>query len=321
MLHLRIYLENYFEAQDDELSFVDYEGHFKNAPCNLYIIGCRPRVIIDPNYLLAKGDSVELLFKIQEDFNFKEAFGTLKLDRPIVGQLIIESDKPHSRFNLKDENGYFLHGTEYQNKKDLELKANYALRNSETTFDKKIFTDFKTLYIGESLKMHKKISPVKRLQSHSKFQKILSRCTSKYIDKEIYVFLCSFIGKVDLRAVFENDNQMENRVELVTNAIKKASFFDTDTKLITSIAEASLIDYFNTNEFNSDFIGSFGQKNHNYYKAISNYEITSLSVEIDLNKIGRIYSDTVAPNWHHGIQYDISNNYERMVFNHNIDSV
>lgn len=316
MVNLKIYLENYFEAQDDELDFVNYSNHFKDAPCNIYIIGSRPRITVDKDYLVYNNSNneIELLFKIQTGFNFLETKGKLILDREVKGSLSLETNFPNSRFNIKDDLGYFFHDTEYQSKKDLKLKASYSLRVSKTDFDKNLINDFNTLYIGQSIKMNKNLSPVKRLKSHSNFQRVLSKCVSEYVDKEIYILLCSFVGKVDLIADADNLREVGNINDFLHKLSNESSILNSNTKLLTDIVEAALIDYFDTRNFNSDFIGSFGKKTHGYFKSLSSSIVDKLIVEIDLNNLCRIYSDSIEKKKHHGIIYDIKENFKRDFF-------
>ncbi|WP_396196124.1 hypothetical protein [Flavobacterium sp.] len=315
MVDFKIFLENYFEAQDDELEFVNYSEHFIDAPCNIYIIGCRPRVTIDKDYLVHNKNEIELLFKVQNEFNFIETKGKLPLEREVKGDLMLETNFPYSRFNIKDDLGYFFHGSEYQNKKDLKLKASYSLRVSNTDFDKTLINDFKALYIGQSIKMNKKLSPIKRLKSHSNFQRILSKCVSEYVDKEIYLILCSFVGKVGLSTVPEELLKVGDIGSYLRKLNSESNELTNDTKLITDIAEAALIDYFDTRNFNSDFIGSFGKKTHSYFKTLNESIVDKLVVEIDLNNLCRIYSDSIERKKHHGIAYNIKKDFQRDFFN------
>ena len=90
MLSLRIYLKNYWETQNDELKFVNYEAHFtKTEPCNIYIVGSRPRVIIDTTYCKIVDDCIELIFKIQEGHNYRNIKGRLKLNRTTKGKVVL----------------------------------------------------------------------------------------------------------------------------------------------------------------------------------------------------------------------------------------
>ena len=311
MVDLKIYLENYYEAQFDELGFVNYNKRFKDHPCNIYIIGGRPRVIIDPDYLEYDNKKVELLFKVQDGYDYRPIKGHIPLEREVKGKLSIESDFPHSRFNLIDEAGYHFHGTEYQNKKDLKLKAGYALRISLPENEWDSVYDLEVYDIGQSLRMNKKISPVVRLKSHNKFQHVLDKCVSNYIDKEVYIILCSFVAKIGLSATGDEVRQLEDVTEFLQKAQSEGEKIKKDTKLITDLAEAALIDYFNTNEFNKDFIGSFGNKSHKYYKQIASSLIDILSVEIDLNNLCRVYSSTISPSRHHGLKFEVKNNFKR----------
>lgn len=315
MVDLKIYLENYFEAQDDELEFVNYSNHFKNSPCNIYIIGSRPRVTIDKDYLIHNNNEIELLFKVQNQFNFIETKGKLPLEREVKGNLILETTFPYSRFNIKDDLGYFFHGTEYQNKKDLKLKASYALRFSKTDFDKNLINDFNALYIGQSIKMNKTLSPIKRLKSHSKLQRVLSKCVNEYVDKEIYIILCSFVGKIGINAKYGELLEVGDISSFILKINRESKELNDNTKLLTDIAEAALIDYFDTRDFNSDFIGSFGKKNHSYYNPLYKSSVDKLIIEIDLNKLCRIYSNSIERKKHHGIIYNIKEDFHRDFFN------
>ena len=167
--------------------------------------------------------------------------------------------------------------------------------------------------------MDKKISPAIRLKKHHHLQNILSRCTTKYVDKEIYIILCSFIGRVDLRATDKQLREVGNIQDIFTKITKDTTTLNSDTKFITNVSEASLIDYFNP-EFNSDFIGTFGRKNHSYYNQIIKAQIESISVEIDLNELCRTYSDIIEPHKHHGINYNPKEDFTRTNFHHDIEN-
>lgn len=314
MLTLRIYLDKYWETQEDEFDLINFEKHFDTHPCNIYIVGSRPRVIIDPNYLDLKGNLVSLKFKVQEQYEFRECIGALTLNRSPIGNIKLESEYPYSRFILKDDIGFFFDKEQFSDNPDALLKAEYALRLSNIDADFKNLSDFKILYIGQSLKMDKKISPVIRVQNHKNIQRILRKCTTKYTDKEVYIIFCSFIHKIDLITEFENIIKLGGGTKLIEKIQSDISKLKADTKLITQIAEAALIDYFDTREFNSDFIGTFGRKTHSYYKSIKSSELERITVEIDLLTLSNIYSDKIQPKRHHGIEFLPKKDFERNVF-------
>lgn len=223
MLHYNIYLKNYWEAQEDEFRFVKYNKHFsEEEPCNIYLVGIRPRVIIDPNFFEIKGEFVSLKFKIQKEHDFNEVIGLLPLWRKVKGTVKIESEFPYSRFNVKDENGYFFdkQHSDFVNDDEIAIKALYALRYSMHKTDIN-FNDLQILYIGKSLKMDKKISPVKRINNHEKIKKILFKCTQKYLDKEVYVILCSYVKKINLMALSEEFEEYKNSGKKILDELKK----------------------------------------------------------------------------------------------------
>lgn len=312
MLHLNIYLKNYWEAQEDEFKYVNYDEHFStDEPCNIYLVGIRPRVIIDPNYIVINEKSVELKFKIQQKHDFKEVLGLLPLHREVVGEIEIESDFPYSRFNLKDKNGYFFdkEHDRFVNNNQVRVKSLYALRYSSHNSDIN-FNDLELLYIGKSLKMDTKVSPVKRIKNHEKIKNILYNCTQKYLDKEVYVILCSYVKKIDLLATSEEFAIYHNSKENIMADLKKnIEDLNATKELTTQIAEAGLIDYFNTKEFNVDFIGTFGKNTHAYYPFVKKSKLSSIVIETDLTDLCKTYSKTTEAKYYHMVKYFPKHNY------------
>lgn len=80
-------------------------------------------------------------------------------------------------------------------------------------------------------------------------------------------------------------------------------------ELTTKVTEAALIDYFDTKEFNVDFIGSFGKKTHSYYQAVEKSKFSSIIVETDLTNLCRTYSQTIEPKYRHIVKYFPKHNY------------
>ncbi len=312
MLHFNIYLKNYWETQEDEFRFVNYNKHFsEEEPCNIYLVGIRPRVIIDPNYFEIDGEFVKLKFKIQKEHNFHEVIGLLPLKREVKGIVRLESEFPYSRFNIKDENGYFFdkQHPDLVNDNEIAVKALYALRYSMHKTDMN-FNDLQILYIGKSLKMDKKISPVKRINNHEKIKKILFKCTQKYLDKEVYVILCSYVKKINLMAMTEEFAEYKNSGKKILEELRKnIEDLNATKELTTKVTEAALIDYFDTKEFNVDFIGSFGKKTHSYYQAVEKSKFSSIIVETDLTNLCRTYSQTIEPKYRHIVKYFPKHNY------------
>lgn len=315
MLHLNISLKNYWETQEDEFKYVKYENHFsEDEPCNIYLVGIRPRVIIDTNYIKVVENNVELKFKIQNGYEFDDIRALLPLPRKVKGNLVIESNQPYSRFMIRDDDGYFTYvGDDIDTSKisGIEGKAMYTLRDAK--FDSRSnFNDLELLYIGKSLRMDKKISAVKRIKNHEKIKRILFNCTQKYFDKEVYIILCSFKEKINLMAPSQHfKDYAGDEKKLLDRLRKNVADLSATRELVTQITEAMLIDYFDTKEFNSDFIGSFGKKNHTYYPFIEKAQLSSVAVEVDLTELCRTYTKTIEPKFYHMVKYFPKDNYSR----------
>ncbi len=314
MLHYSVYLENYWEAQKDEFSFVDYEKHFsEEKPCNIYLIGIRPRVRINPNYIkVIDEELIELEFKIQKEDEFEIVIGKLPTNRKINGNVKIESDYPHSRFRLKDEDGYLLNDLYFGQKiDDVNIKSFYALRNCNDQGINKEYNNLDVLYIGKSLRMDKKVSPKIRLQVHHKLQKILERCNESYIDKEVYIILCSFVNKVNMIATTEELKKIGNGNAILDKLENDNSRLKNGISLLTTVSEAALIDYFNTREYNSTFIGSFGKNTHSYYGNIKDSNISRIVLEVDLSGLCRTFNSETPAKFYHKVDYFPSDGFRK----------
>lgn len=315
MLTLKIYLKKFWESQSDELEFVNYEKHFTNSEvCNIYIVGSRPRVIIDITYCEVVDNCVDLIYKIQDGHNYKTVKGRLPLNRTIKGKVILESEFPNSRFTLKDDVGYLFDEDDFIKDSNLKIKAGYALRQSQVEEDISEYTNLNILYIGKSLKMDKTISPVERVKNHKKIQMILDKCNTTYIDKEIYIMLCAYVKKIDLISEIEDLLKIGDTNKILEKANKDLEALNATKELITQVGEAGLIDYFKP-EFNNDYIGSFGRNTHTYYKYINRANLNNIVIETDLRESGtKVYTKTISPKFHHGSEYNPKFNYERNDF-------
>ena len=250
MLKYRVFLENYWEAQFDEFNSVDYTMHFTNdKPCNIYLVGIRPRVMIIPeSFKVINKKVIKLTFAIQYDLReIEEKTLEILLPRELVGKAILKSEKPYSRFQILDDIGAVFEQLEFTRDKSTEAKAFYVLRNNLFDPDElREINDLEVVYIGQSLKMDKTISPTKRVISHKKIQQVLEKCNRKYIYEEVYILLCSFVQKVSL---FLDSHEVDlkngqNNFELLQKDSQQ--FDEKSPQFRTNVAEAALIDYFDT---------------------------------------------------------------------------
>lgn len=322
MLKYRVYLENYWEAQFDEFEHVDYTSHFtEDKPCNVYLVGVRPRVMVDPDSLEITGkDEIKLTFVIQYGLReFDEKTVTIKTHRELNGNVQIISDKPHSRFQIVDEIGSILEDDELLKNNSIEAKAFYVLRkhlsNPEEIAE---INDFEVVYIGQSLKMDKSLSSIKRLKHHQKVQKVLEKCNSKYIYEEVYIILCSFVQKVSLIALGE-EISADGGQEKLSKALADSKKLENDKAFRTNVAEAALIDYFDTREFNHDFIGTFGRKTHKYYPKLIMSSISEVSLEVDFSKLCFVYSNEIERKCYHAVSYNPHDGFRKTILDSSLN--
>lgn len=309
-------MENYWETQFDEFEYVDYSKHFtEEKPCNIYMVGIRPRVMIDPkSFEVVSPNSIKLTFIIQYDLkDFDEKEVIVKLPRELRGEASLKTSTPHSRFQIVDEIGELFVDEELHRDSKAQAKAFYVLRKNLTNPEEiaKI-NDFEVVYIGQSLKMDKTVSAKKRLGHHQKVQKVLERCNREFIYEEVYILLCSFVQKVDL--ITDSDELTEEGGQYkLQKAIEESKLLEDDKEFRTDVAEASLIDYFDTKDFNKDFIGSFGRKTHKYYKKLVLSSISEVTLEVDLSKLCYIFSNTIERKYCHSVSYNPHSGFQKII--------
>lgn len=138
----------------------------------------------------------------------------------------------------------------------------------------------KVLYVGQSFGKDGNRLAQDRLLSHSTLQKVLIDCSSKYPDKQIYVFL------LELNPVILTSMDGISKVYSVSEKDENQHFesvFNNPLKMnqIVNITEAAIIHYFKPS-YNVHFVDNFPDANHKGYTQYFDLDYHSLIVELDL---------------------------------------
>lgn len=244
---------------------------------HIYIIGQRPRASIVPRSIKFSKKNVVGTLQVQEKdslskypFKVLNHFGTSNLD--------YVSEYPYNNFSILNS------------QKEAVLKGKVSLLAPNIGFLGSDFLDLEVLYVGQSYGEKGERNAFKRLENHSKLQKIYSQALSDSPDKEIWLILCSFeyqfildIDGANKNIQFaEKDDQSHTRRVFDQNINERQHI---------NFVEAGLINYFKP-KYNEVFKNKFPLQKHKSYKECYDLEINHLSVVLETEHLGlSLWSD------------------------------
>lgn len=212
----------------------------------------------------------------------------------------IECPFPHNKVLIKYKDGYI----------DAITAQELFLLHMEQ-FEKK--PHFEILYIGQAYGEGDR-SAIERLQAHSTLQEILTKTTTEYSEKDIYLLLIS-INTSLLMGFNGIDKEFIKSEEESQNHMKEVLTHENKEKQIINITEAALIHYFKP-PYNVTFKENFPCKNHTSYKDYytldySEYRFSFKSIKISGATIELFTATARQPGPFDTINYKLDNNPNR----------
>ena len=200
-------------TQQQDLDAVAKLNYFTDSdPCHIYLIGKRPRVIVDPQSFKFYENYFTLTFKIQYGYSFKE----------------INLDCLHFYTNEEVEfvsefpyNFFMLVGKKTGAKLGGRAALLFQQANKQSDFDTD-FLDLEILYVGQSYGEDGKRTPVDRLKSHSTLQNIYLEASNRNIDSEIWLTLVSFEEILIMASHHDNGYTEDESLEFWNNTGAKS---------------------------------------------------------------------------------------------------
>lgn len=289
-------LESY--AQSQEL-FND------ENPCNIYFVLRRPKVTVDPNSFIIKGNKAEFQLLV----HVKEKIGVVNLSCEFpkaVSEIEYFTEYPYNIFAFKDKEKALMVA-----RPSTLLDSNMVIDNIETED-----LDYEILYIGQAYGKDGKRTALDRLSSHETVQKIYAHSSSQHPDSDIWIMLANFsqqsmlmMAGADLIKVSEEDSKIETE--------KMEHIFNNDGILISekqkiNFTEAALIQYFEP-QYNKDFKGSFPSAKHKSYSECYSLDVKALNIELDTSEMVRnIYTKKSGRKEHHMKMFEFNSDEDRI---------
>jgi hypothetical protein len=173
---------------------------------------------------------------------------------------------------------------------------------------------FEVLYVGQAYAEGKR-SAFERLKSHSTLQKILADAQYNSPDDEIFLFMFEYppyrvISQIDgiVTGTISDERDSARFYSIIENPLSEHQQ--------VCLVEAALIRYFSP-KYNEIYKDSFPAQSHKILEECYELDFSGRVVEIDTEEVGfSLYSERVAPRWHHICQIDLVSHENRYGFFH-----
>ena len=171
------------------------------------------------------------------------------------------------------------------------------------------------MYVGQAIGKNGKRITVDRLKVHEKAQKIYFDTQNRFPDYEVWFLSLTF--ETSLMTVFDprtfyNPELMEEDLEHQLKIESSPISFDQQI----TILEAALINYFDTSEFNKEYL-DFPSKNHISYDELYSLDFNSVGFELSTKSLNtKLFSKSIEPNFLHYKKFFLHNQSERKAILH-----
>lgn len=302
---LNTYADYLFLTQQDALGKLE-EQVLRKIPCYIYIIGRKPRVMLEPNSFKIDDSWVRgtLKFQKQNCFESRDFVMPNRLGR---SDLRLDCPYPYLEFSLCDE----------ADKRISFVKAGALAHLFPEMAD---FIDIEVLYVGQAYGDRGGRQASDRLQSHSTLQKIYYEVSRRTPDQDVWLLLLNFdlalytIFNGQCRNFQVSDEDDDKHIEHVFRS------GITEQQAI-NFTEAALIRYFEP-EYNEVFKNSFPNPAHKTYSECYDLDVNSVVVTIETDTIGcMLWSKRREKTFMHIAAFPLHNSEERKSLFHVLRSV
>lgn len=287
--------------QQDDIHKVGQMGYFnENNPCHIYLIGKRPRIVLNPLDFKIENGKILLPFQIQRQDKFEKKY----IEMPYADdpEITLTCEYPYNFYEIRKSNG-----------KQIQVGKTALLFQTLRHQDNSLL-DLEILYIGQSYGTEGARTAPDRLKSHSTLQGIYSEAILRNPDSEIWMLLTSFeqilLTSIDgtMKVSEEEMKQDTEHLKKVTNTVL---FDGLKEQQVINFTEAALIRYFQP-PYNIEYKDTFPNPAHSTYSECYELDINSVCIELNTENINcRLYSSSVPAHWWHMKDFFLHSKTER----------
>ncbi|MCK9403921.1 MAG: hypothetical protein M0Q26_11025 [Chitinophagaceae bacterium] len=289
-----------FLHQQDSFDDVELVKELRTHPLHIYLICKTPCIRLDNSKTKITDDKICL--------TFYTTIGGVRKDIPIetVNNKSYLIGKIESEYPYNIVKAFKPDGSEHSVAKT-HLLLKYLAAQQNMYLDE---FDLEVLYVGQAFGKNGSRITVDRLKTHEKAQQIYFDTQQKFPDYEVWFLALTFEpllmtmfkpwGDVD-PSLFEADLEKQQKLE------ETPLSFDQQI----TIAEAALIRYFNTYQYNKEYL-NFPLPEHGSYDELYNLDFNSAGIEVTTESIyTKLWSKDAAPSFYHYRSYFLHNNTDR----------
>lgn len=290
----RLYLH-----QQDNFENKEHINELRQYPLHIYLICKAQKIKYDAGRTQITPETIT--------HNFYTELGGIREDIFIpmlndLGITKITSDYPFNLLTTFNSNGDVI----FESKANLLL----AILSSQSGNYYEALNQ-EVLYVGQAFGKDGSRITIDRLKTHEKAQKIYFDIQSKFPDYEIWFLSMSFNelritmfkpwgDKIDKSKFFE---------ELAQHEMVASTAISMDQKI--TITEACLIKYFNTYQYNKEYL-NFPSPEHSTYDECYKLDFASAAFELTSHSVNlKLFSQDVAPSFVHYKSYYLHSDPDR----------
>lgn len=281
-------------CQQDELHKIDATG----IRPHIYIVGRRPRIVLDPNSVAFEESYITGTFRKQIQSGFEEIpFRT----RNLLGtsDVVASCPYPGTEFEFLDRKS----GAKISNGKCARLMGCMGPQHWH-------HLDLEVLYIGQSYGVDGARTATDRLLRHETLQGIYSEAIRRSPDQDIWLFLSEF-EQVILTTMDGTEEHCEMTTEQDDAHIAEVLWNDITEQQKVNFTEAALIRYFQP-KYNAIYKETFPNPAHKTYSQCYDIDLNAVTVELPTEDLRfRFWSDVVEPDWTHFCTFPLHSREER----------
>jgi hypothetical protein len=270
-------------------------------PVHIYMVCRSPIIKFDSSKTKITSTEVYIEFYVEEEGT--KRFIAMRIPN-ISNQLVnkMETSFPNTKVttHFNQSNAVFTN------------KASFILRDlmrRHAQYDEAL--DLEVLYVGQAYGKDGCRITSDRLLSHEKVQKIYFDTQQRFPEEEIWLLSLTFEPTLYHRFYWNpQSTSTEKTVDEITH-MKKIEETPISMEQQITIMEAALIRYFNTQEYNKEYL-DFPKKSHKSYNEVYKLDYNSVVATITSKSINaRLFSNNVAPSFFHVAKHFLHNEEER----------
>jgi hypothetical protein len=284
------------DSFEDEQTLNELRKH----PLHIYLICRSPKIMFDNTKTKITQEAISCTFYTSIQGKRKEiVISTINNKSHLIAK--IETDYPYTLVNA-----FRPDGSEHSVIKSVLLLKILAAQQG------KYFEEFdlEVLYVGQAFGENGERITVDRLKIHEKAQKIYFETQQKFPDYEVWFLSMSFTpvlmtmfkpwGDVDIN-LFDADYDKQEKLEQTPLSLDQQ----------ITVAEAALIRYFNTYQYNKEYL-NFPSIEHKSYEDIYKMDFNSAAFEMSTSTIHtKLWSKEVESSFIHFKDYFLHSKSDR----------